>query len=196
MKLDNQTKWSTDDLRAIISAALNARDVPSTGLEVHVVPSKEHITGRATIGKMCNVFGEKKMYYGRWMLLRIPNPAHIAKHVETEEAKDHVLGKRRLMFARVVEHEVAHLQGLRHPQMSDALRYCTQDVPWLGELALGEEMYPDEAVAEKKAAARADRLEHARSKLKLSLTREKRATTLRKKWERRVRALERTGGES
>lgn len=211
MKITNKTKWSTDDLRAIISAALSARGVPSTGLAVEVVPSKQWITGRAVLGKMRDahvplreyhllerradgsVIVPKKMHYGHWMILRLPNPVRIAEHVETEEAKAHIASKRFLRFARVVEHEVAHLQGLTHPMMSEALYECTQDVSgWLGELKLNPA--PEEVCD--KAAARADRLGHAREKLKLATTREKRATTLRKKWERRVRALERAGGES
>lgn len=199
MKITNKTKWSTDDLRAIISAALKVRGVPSTGLVVEVVPSKQWITGRARIGRMLPKLSPNTpavMRYGKWMVLRLPNPAHFVPkhwdHIETEEGRAHIAGKRFLRFARVVEHEVAHLQGLTHPMMSEALYNCTQEVPWLEGLEL--RAAPEEICD--KAAARADRLGHARAMLKKACTREKRAITGRKKWERRVRALERTGGES
>lgn len=50
--------------------------------------------------------------------------------------------------------------------------------------------------APSKEARDATRLTHARAMLAKSLTREKRAATLRKKWARRVRALERKGTEN
>jgi hypothetical protein len=214
MQITNRTKWSTDDLRAIISAALKLRGVPSTGLVVEIVPSRrrgqwkvteegsvwesavrDSITGVAYLGKMREHITpawrnggvekrEKRMRYGKWMRLRLPNPERVTRGYAL--VRQH--------FAQVVEHEVAHLQGLRHGDMSDALRWCTQETPWLGELPLGEEVYPDEA--KEIAAAQSGRLEHARSMLGKAVTREKRASTLRKKWERRVRALERVGGES
>jgi hypothetical protein len=177
MKIRNETKWSTDDLRAIISAALAHRGVPSTGLVVEVVPSRHRISGVARIGKMHKRWsGAKEMFYGNWMKLRLP-------HNSDEKLK---------VVAAVIEHEVAHLQGLTHGTMSDALRWCTQEVSWLGELQLREEEKP----CVNKAAVRADRLAHAERMLAKAETREKRATTLRKKWERRVRALERVGGAS
>lgn len=208
MKIDNRTKWSTDDLRAIIAACLKSRGVPSTGLEVEVVSSKQRISGRAVIGRWRVGFVWKKeppkvLVYGEWMLLRLPNPSKASAkrkgYTESPVAAQRTLAdgfwteqdaRRRMTFACVVDHEVAHLQGLRHEEMSDDLHHCTQPTPWLGELQLREES----AEVVDVAAARSDRAEHARAMLAKAETRLKRAETIAKRWRRRVAGYERNGG--
>jgi nitrile hydratase len=187
MRLANKTRWSTDDLRALISACLKAHAVPSTGLVVEIIHARRsHHTahGVARLGgwKRRSPNDEKVFRPGRWMKLIIASP-------ETIVARTTITSEMFLMrVARVIDHEVAHLRGLDHCHMSEATYNCTQAVPWLGNLQL--RVTPAVWVQSDKAAMREDRLEHARAMLKKATTREKRATTGRKKWERRVRALE------
>lgn len=191
MKIENKTRWRTDDLRALISACLKARGVPSKGLSVTVVASRRggRISGFANIGRMREQrdgFGKdfklvKRMRYGTYMTLRLPQP------VPGDEAMAHDLGGPTLRerFARVVEHEIAHLQGLDHSAMGEKLYYCKQETPWLGELPLraGSETYL--SMREPKAAF-ADKEAHARAMLAKATTRLKRATSIAKRWQRRV----------
>lgn len=188
MKIENKTRWATEDLRALISACLKARGVPSKGLRVTVVPARKgRLSGFANIGRMRQAVDwsspmkklVKRMHYGTYMTLRLPNAQ------PGDEGMAHSLGGPTLRerFARVVEHEVAHLQGLDHTAMGEKLYYCKQETPWLGELPLRAAEV--EAPAEPKAAF-ADKEQHARAMLAKALTRLKRATSIAKRWQRRV----------
>lgn len=194
MKIENKTRWRTEDIRAIVAASLKERGVPSTGLRVTVVCARgQRISGLANIGRMRQSVDRsgidesghvapklvKRMRYGTYMTLRLPNA------LPGDEAMAHDLGGPTLRerFARVVEHEVAHLQGLDHSAMGEKLCYCSQETPWLGELPLRAEAPAETATPQ---AAFADKEAHARAMLKRSLTRLKRATSIAKRWQRRV----------
>jgi hypothetical protein len=183
MKIRNTTKWSTASLRIIVSACLRARGVPSTGLEVNVVTSRRHVTGRARVGRWSFVQQKtfpaceyaKRFIFGNWMVVRLPNPSPQWSE-ETFQT-----------FLRVLDHEVAHLQGLRHKDMSEALYLCTHEVPWADGLKLLEEITPPHDVL-KEASVEA-KLGHVRRMLAKAETRLKHAETIVKKWRRRASRL-------
>lgn len=183
MKINNSTRYSSDDLRAIISAVLKHRGVPASGLSVDIVPARRNgrVTGRALIGRYYGrPDGSKKFYYGRWMKLVLPHEPGAGRTREELFAS----------ILRVTEHEVAHLQGLHHTDMSESLYDCAQDVsPWSEGLVLRFVEVPDSVVL--KEAAAIDRSAHARTMLKKAETRMKRAETIVKKWRRRVARIDR-----
>jgi len=83
-----------------------------------------------------------------------------------------------------------HLAGARHKDMTEEQFTCTMPTPWAASLPLRlQDAVPEADPAERKAAASADRLEHAQAMLAKASTRLKRAYTIEKKWARRVRML-------
>lgn len=195
MKLKNETKWSTDDLRAIIAAALKHRGVPNEGSTVivrHLQPKLSthghYCTGVASIGRFLirgyrdpedKTAGVRKVLkHGRWMLLRIPAPDRVHDSYDV-----------RVGFARVVEHEVAHLAGLDHKHMGERLYACTQDVSsWLGDLPL-RATAPRAPDIE---GPRLARVKDAEKKLAVWQRKLALAKTKCKQWERKLRARERS----
>lgn len=181
MRIINRTRWSTEDLRRIIAASMRARGVRSTGVTVRISPSKTHVTGWAYIGRWVGgveisptMKTVRRFRQGMEMAIRIPSefdPCYLA---------------------RVIDHEVAHLAGLGHKDMGEALYNCTQALDWLPSVppVITLEAEPEgEAIA---AASRANRFEHAKVMLARAETRAKRAQTILKKWRRRVSAMQRS----
>lgn len=178
MRLENKSRFRDDDLRAFIAACLRSRDVPSTGLLVEVSAARSGgVSGVASIGRWRSAYaggaqpsGTRVFVYGRHMKLVLPGD---------EGQRDRI--------ARVIDHEVAHLQGLDHKAMGERLYDCTQDVPW----AEGLPLRLAEAPPVDRVAANVARETHARAMLAKAETRLKRAETIAKKWRRRVAAYAR-----
>lgn len=125
--------------------------------------------------------GEGRRAPGRWMKLRVPKPGKWRGDTWRD-------------IVATTVHECMHLVGSRHKDMTDAQFYCTTPMPtWAADLESLRvvEVKPEPPRAERTAAARAGRLEHAQAMLRKAETRLKRATTLEAKWRRRVKALER-----
>ncbi len=181
-RIKNLTDWSTNDLRAVISAACEAAGM--VGVPEVLVrqrkPNVDHwfVTGRAWLGTHRDP--------GK-ILLVMSGPAYS----RTDSDRLLIL----LDLARTAHHEALHSVGAHHGDMTEEQRYCRQDVPWADALRLRtkSELRPRTEVSpvERSAARLADRLEHVRSMHRRALTRVKRAETLEKKWRRRLRMLER-----
>ena len=89
-------------------------------------------------------------------------------------------------FAFVITHELAHTRGMRHPAMRGNPRY--RRVGRNKEIYAWGNALPLEKVEKKSKTTPVDaKLAHAEKMLKTARTREKRAITLRKKWETKVR---------
>lgn len=90
-------------------------------------------------------------------------------------------------FAHVIAHELAHTRGVRHRDMTGLSRY--QRVGRYREIYAWADQLPLEITPKKvKAKPTTDaKLLHAEKMLKAAMTREKRAVTLRKKWESKVK---------
>jgi len=181
MRIINGTWWSTEDLRRIIAASMKARGVKSTRVTVTIAKAKKYVTGFARLGRWVgptqlspNVVAPRRFIQGGYMTIRIP--------AEVDPCD----------VARVIDHEVAHLAGLKHADMGEALYNCTQSLDWLPNALpiLAPEAEPDGTALA--AASRANRFEHAKVMLARAETRAKRAQTILKKWRRRVSAMQRS----
>lgn len=144
-------------------------------LKVEFVHSRGYRTsGVAALGK-------DRRQHGLWMKLRVPKP-------------NKWLGDTWRGVVAVTVHECMHLVGATHRTMTEAQNLCTLPIPaWAADLTplWVVEVKPQPSRAEKTAAARAGRLEHAQAMLKKAETRLKRAATIEAQWRRRVKTLER-----
>lgn len=96
-------------------------------------------------------------------------------------------------LAHVIAHELAHTRGMKDER---AMRGCAlygRKGNWRDLYAWAEQLPLEKAPPTKKPRPSVDeRIAHAQSMLRRALTREKRATTLRKKWQVRLKRLERS----
>lgn len=158
MKLINRTKYRSDDLRKLISAAHFRMHAP-VGKTVEVRQGRSRHHGRAALS-------------GGWMMISLPPPGH-ANVTEV---------------ARVLEHEIAHNLGVTHEEMDEAVKYCTQEVPWANGLELRAKTVKAAPTMEERIAARADK---ARAMLARWDRKVRLAKTMRAKWQVKVRYYER-----
>lgn len=163
IKLSNKTHWRDDHIRAFIARGMKEErpDLCKRGalpMTVHVRYTRNRVTsGCAYLNS-------------RWMTLRI------AKHGAPDKAS----------FAHTIFHELAHTRGLTHERMHNrAYGYVDgwrEHYAWANDLPL--------EVQQKTTRTRPApdaKLAHCQRMLKAATTREKRAVTLRRKWEAKVR---------
>jgi len=181
IRLDNKSPYRDDDLRALVQGALRA-----VGAELGAAQRRDELlvivkNGPGPLSSGYAYYGSRRGL-GHRMMLRVPAPSEW----DDESMRD---------FVATIIHECMHLIGVRHRDMTEAQRLCTGPLPeWAAGLALRTQPAPSAAdIADRRAALRADRVEHARSMLKRATTRVKRAETILKRWRRRVAALERGG---
>ncbi len=181
MKLDNRTRYRSADLERIILAALADAGIKRPRRDrVLVVHSRgEGYSGRCWIGTDITSWrGHARMR------LRLPVPSQ-AKPLDVA------------VLVWLVRHEVAHWRGLRHEQMSRALltHNASDPVPaWSVGLTVAVEDAAPESATRREVdpdAKRAAQLAHARTMLAKAERRLKLATTVEKRWRRRVAAAER-----
>lgn len=181
MKVVNKTHYETRDLGKIIRRACKAVGCKGKNLTVTVVYAQRHgyVTGRAQLGKV--IAG--KLYEGYWMRLRLPfEPAKL----------------RLADLCWVAMHEAQHLIGIRHPDMTTAMREChTQPLPKWAEgmevrvkpQPVTEPVSPEERQNRAREAVQkaADKREaRARTNLDKWVKAEKHAAVMRKKWAKKV----------
>lgn len=189
MKLVNRTAYRDDDLRAFLLAGLRAMDSSGRHKTVRVVYTRPGERRRAHAEETENFegvtyvsgeaqYGLNRRREGREATMRLPKPP-LALDLRA--------------FARVWEHEIGHLQGLRHGDMSTAMRTCSGELPaWAEGLAvrLAEPPAPPSR-EERLAQLVAEREHHAREMLAKWEARAKRAKAAVKRWAERVRGFER-----
>lgn len=145
MRIVNETKYRTEDIKRFLVLAHEAMGAPRDK-KVRIVYSH------------CSQHWGCASYGGRWMKLTLPgDPAKVNG----------------LEFARVIEHEIAHNLGIRHPEMDTLTRYCKQSVPWAEGLAL--------RVKEETPRASVDHVAR----------REAHARRMQERWQRRLDAAKR-----
>ena len=190
MRLQNYTQYRDDDLRWFFLAAL--RSMGSNGLYKTITVKYTRAGtwcggragGNAQLGKWVpcspglNGGKVRKLLEGKRMTILLPKPG------EPQNMPD---------IARTVMHEILHLRGAQHRDMTEAQRKCTGPLP---EWAEGLELRFDEAPAEpsreeKIATVVAQREEHARAMLAKWEAKAKRATVIAKKWRTKVAGYER-----
>jgi len=164
IELDNHTHWRSDHLRAFIARGVKderpdlcKRGAPA--LKVRVVYTR----GSGSKGS-----SGYASYHSNRMCIRL-----------AKEFPDKV------DLAGVIYHELAHTRGMRHDAMRNHPRYRRVG-NYRTIYAWGFDL-PLEKVEKKSKKVPVDvKLIHAEKMLKAAMTREKRATTLRKKWEAEV----------
>lgn len=181
MKIDNQTAYSSDDLRRIIQAVCTYDGfVPQAGAIVRVVYSRrDRFSGWATYGGGPS---RRRDHGGAAMLLRLPSP------------KWGPMGDRMAKLLFIVRHEVGHWRGLRHRDMGAAyMEWPDAFAPiqeWAAPLDLQLRVVEEPKIAMVDRVAR--REDHARTMLaehEAKLAREKRLVA---KWRAKVRYYDRT----
>jgi hypothetical protein len=181
--LTNKTHYLSADLRAIVRKACDLAGVSKTAQIIcTVLPGKLHVRGRATVPRARSTLGCGKF--------RLSIPTYDQWEPGRHGERARTLLDHKIEVCQVALHEAMHLAGARHKDMTDEQRYCKMPVPWAEDLHLRAKGSPvPEQPEEHLAAARADRLEHAQAMLAKARTRTKRATTIEKKWKRRVATL-------
>jgi len=208
MRIDNRTKWRTEDLRFMIGQALRERGVPSEGVEVTITLGRREepggIAGKGhfvtelvrTVGAS-HKRGPVTVKFGRSMWCAIRNPA---KDFDAS-SEEHVAFV--VELARMFDY-LAAIMAAKKP----AKDWRERPIAWLSdwfEVNRGANgrlagcpvspLLPKVVTLEAKAAREAKKLEHALAMFAKARTRAKRASTLEKKWARRVAALERKVGK-
>jgi hypothetical protein len=182
IELHNKTQFRDDDLRAIMKTACAMAGVAAKRVVFRVNPGKLHIRGWATRAR------ERSSLIWGTCTMRIPRfevwgPG---RHGERQRTEQELL----IEVCQVALHEAMHLAGVRHGDMTEEQYYCRMPVPWSDKMQLRIKGAPVLVPREERmAAALADRLEHAQAMLAKASTRLKRASTIEKKWARRVRML-------
>ena len=163
IELTNKTHWRDDHIRAFLARGMKDErpDLCKHGappMKVTVVYSRRHRhSGWA-------------YYHSRTMRLMIP-----------KENPDKVT------FAAIIAHELAHTRGLKHDMMNSCASYGRVG-RWRELYAWGETLPLEVKPKVCKHRPGPDlKLSHAEKMLKAAITREKRAVTLRKKWQGKVR---------
>lgn len=175
MKLTNKTHWRTDDLRALIAAALDADGIGTQGMHVTVEPAKR------SNRRWCSGYAWLR---GSSIHVRVPQPMG-----EWGALPDHL----RDDLARVVIHEAAHCRGVEHADMHGNLkrdwRGGTDDRDVSFAAAIWVRAKPVKVKSPVDHVAR--RAAHAAAKLAEAERRLKLARTIAAKWRAKVRYYER-----
>lgn len=166
IKLTNKTHYRDEHIRAFLVRMIQTErpDLCKHGappMQVYVVYR------RNTNGSSGCAY-----YDSRWIKVRLPKNTAMVDKVD---------------FAHVIAHELAHTRGLDHRRMNSCATYgrvgrWRELYAWANELPLEVK-----TKTVKTRPAPDAKLAHCQRMLKAALTREKRATTLRKKWEAKVK---------
>ena len=163
--LQNKTHWRDDHIRAFLVRGIKEErpDLCKRGaLPMHVTITYTRGSSQTSSGYA--------YYHSRTMRVRLP------KHGNPDKVD----------LALVIAHELAHTRGLKHDMMNSCATYGR--VNGYRELYAWAYSLPLEQKVVKSTKATPDKkLAHAEKMLKTATTREKRATTLRKKWETKVK---------
>lgn len=137
LTIDNQTDWDGRALRTLCRRVIDHTDGYGRRIEVKTSRSnrKESKWRLAREDGSCHVGTAVNMYRGRASLnsrrklyMGVPK---VEREVDGEWLR-HEFNE--VQFARVLEHEILHNQGLRHGEMTDDVRYCRQEIDYADEL--------------------------------------------------------------
>lgn len=165
----NRTHWRTDQLRAFVKrilpqerAALCKRGAPP--LRVRVVWNRggDRYTGVSGYAS----------YFSNSITIKLASG-----------------GVDKTDLAHTIAHELAHTRGMKHPEMTGDPLY-TRSANWR-EIYAWAESLPLEKQQPKSKPAAEHKILHIQSMLIKAATRERRAKTIRQKWERKLRYYER-----
>jgi hypothetical protein len=204
MRIENRTKWRTEDLRFMIGQALRERGVPSKGLCVVVKVARTP----APFGRAAHGFWRGRLpteairpdgsapnrifVFGDEMSVSVQNPPCDFDPASTEHVE------RVVALARVIDFCAVTLAGQWRSSSWES-----DPVAWLSDwfevnrgvkgVAAGCPVSPLLPAIEKhdRALAQQKKIAHAEMMWRRAFTRLKRSKTLEAKWARRVAALKR-----
>lgn len=172
LRLENNTKWSTRDLRKFFLRGMKDRGMDHLHVTVDYARSNDGVHGSAYLNSV-------------FLRMKLPGPKWV--RVATKHNKPLIDMKK---FAQVFMHEMDHCLGLRHKDMADWWKFEPTwqeglEIKWTGDTVV------EKKTSEQKQAARTatveTRAQHALAMLKKADTRLKQATTIQKKWAKKVK---------
>lgn len=165
LEIKNRTDWQTRHIRAFVREAMR-RERPSFKgtMRVYVKYNRQRDSGS------CSGHAPIGGYWFRAML-----PSQVVDKID---------------LAQMLVHEIGHTAGLQHDVMEGCPVYRRVG-NWRELYSWAETLPLEKAVRLPKRKPVTDKLAHAERMLKAAMTREKRATTLRKKWQARVKRYQR-----
>lgn len=135
LSIENHTNWDGRKLRSLCKRVIQNTD-GYLSRTITVRTSKSHRKERKwkvarESDDDCHVGTAMNMYRGRasldsrrYLYMGVPM---VEREVDGETLR-HQFDE--TQFARVLEHEILHNQGLRHGDMRDEVRYCRQDIDY------------------------------------------------------------------
>lgn len=130
LTIENETDWDGRQLRTLCRRVIDATD-GHRNRTIQIKTSRSRNKG----WRWANAEGQGKgcrsgLYTGYAYLNTKYRPIYIGVPKVERKINDEWrhLGFDEIQFARVLEHEILHNQGLRHRDMIDDTRRCTQDV--------------------------------------------------------------------
>jgi len=168
IELTNKTHWRDDHIRAFLAKGM--KDERPDLCKHRAPPMRVTVTYTRPRHELHHGSSGYAYYRSRTMTVRLPK--------ENPDKVD---------FAHVIAHELAHTRGLTHDRMNSCATYGR--VGRWRELYAWAEALPLEfkpKVSKQKPGPDL-KLIHSEKMLKAAMTREKRAVTLRKKWQGKVR---------
>lgn len=183
MKIENTSRFQTGDIRRLV-VAVARREGYTDGdyLRKLTVEVKDRAKGKRRPARGQAIVGYKRervdfenssgaivveRVRGQWIRLKLAPGAEVTK------------------VASIIRHEMAHNFGATHDKMGPDMLWCTP-LEWAAAFPLRLKT-PRVRIAATPIA----KLGHAEKMLKRSRTRERLATTVRKRWEKRVRYFQR-----
>lgn len=166
IKLTNKTHYRDDHIRAFLVRGIQA-ERPDLCKALARPMNVRIVYRRNTSGSSGCAY-----LHSHWMTVRLPKSTAMVDKVD---------------FAHVIAHELAHTRGLDHRRMNSCATYgrvgrWRELYAWANNLPLEVKLK-----TAKMRPAPVAKLAHCQRMLKAAMTREKRATTLRKKWETKVK---------
>lgn len=184
MKIENKTHWKTADLRRIAQRVCR-EEFPRDRF------GDKWRTMRVVVGYNRAGSGGSSghaYYNSRTAYVNVPSGNVFGGRLKEDRGAGHVDP---VDFAHVVAHEFGHCKGLRHGHMAPHMEgtkwgertdYMRRHFAWAALLPIRKQ-----EPARKARPTVDDKLAHAERMLARAVTREKRAATLRKKWQVKVR---------
>lgn len=201
MKIENHTKWRTEDLRYMIGQAFKDHGVPSKDNRVTVLPSRKDVTSIANTGKRKPIIKRDvganmvragaTIEYGKGLTLRVPNPPRDFDPTSAEHTELVVNVARALDACAVIM-----AAGTPRTDWSE------KPIAWLSDWfevhrgpkgqaadARVSPLMPAEVKTVDELAELRDALEHASAMAAKWGSRKRAAETREKKWNKKVRRL-------
>ena len=186
LELRNETAYDTRAIRKLVVRCLRALMLKVRGCVRVTYSSVNEHHGVAAIGRQIKRVVDSS-FYGKVSLEASGYVTRSGLNMALTVPRDPRLFSRD-QFARLILHEALHWKGVRHEDMTDHQRYCSGPAPaWCLDVEVAFQPKPPVDPN----AAREKKLAHAKAMLGRSERRLKLATTIVKRWKRRVSAAER-----